>query len=117
MAPHLNMGAQTLAELMNREAEPLTEPLLTAALSLEKAGALLETPLSVPLTWQCYTHNHKKVAHRQGASTPHPCSVQTTKNTHVGMCKVRGVTSQPRVKPPPPGVTWCKNTSEGVSVT
>ena len=42
----LNMEAQTLAELMNWEAEPLTEPLLTAALSSEKMRTLRETPLS-----------------------------------------------------------------------
>ena len=46
VALRLNMEAQTLAELMNWEAEPLAEPLLTAALSSEEVGALRETPLS-----------------------------------------------------------------------
>ena len=38
--------AQTLVELINWETEPLTEPLLTTALSSEEVGSLLETPLS-----------------------------------------------------------------------
>ena len=49
------MEAQTLVELMKWESEPLAESLLTAALSSEKVGTLRETPLNVPLTWQCHT--------------------------------------------------------------
>ena len=55
VAPHLNIEAQTQAELMKWEAEPLAEPLLTAALSSDEVGALRETLLSVPLTCQCHT--------------------------------------------------------------
>ena len=49
VAPRLNMEAQTLDELMDWEVEPLTEPLLTAALGSEEVEALRERPLSVPM--------------------------------------------------------------------
>ena len=40
---------------MDWEAEPLTEPLLTATHSSEELEALREKQLSVPLTWQWHT--------------------------------------------------------------
>ena len=49
VAPRLNMETQTLAELMNWEAESWTEPLLTATLISEEFGHPPRNTSQLPL--------------------------------------------------------------------
>ena len=42
----------------------LTEPLLTAELSTEQVVACLDTPLSVPSTWQCHAQSMERAVRK-----------------------------------------------------
>ena len=59
-APPINHKAQDLFQLIDWDSVPLTEPLITASLSTQQVVACLDTPLSVPHSWQCHSQSMER---------------------------------------------------------
>ena len=53
--PSVNFDATSLQTLINWETVKLSEPLLTATMTMDQVISCLDSPLQVPSTWSCHS--------------------------------------------------------------